>query len=151
MRRTITFISSWISTLMASNSLAIVSSLLKYCCMMSIRFIYDMEKFLGQKNLVGKSFVNILFLKNLPNPMCSGVFSNNNELTVKQALNHEVSSFVFLLGVVCSGSNFIVVRLHFYHVDESPQFLRLQESLHLEPSQHVILTFKFCDEWAHNV
>jgi hypothetical protein len=27
----------------------------------------------------------------------------------------------------------------------------LQESLHLEPSQHVILTFKFCDEWAHNV
>jgi hypothetical protein len=82
--------------------------------------------------------------------MCNGLFSNNHELIVKQALDQEVPSLVFLLAVVGSASNFIVVRLHFYHVDESPQFLRLQESLHLEPS-HVILTFKFCDEWAHNL
>jgi len=78
-------------------------------------------------------------------------FLNNHDLIVEQALDQEVPSLVFLVGVVGSGSNFIVVWLHFYHVNESSQFLHLQESLHLEPSQHVILTFKIFDEWAHNL
>ncbi len=65
----------------AFNSVLLSPRLVDSTC--SFVFIYDMENFLGQKNLVGKTFVNILFLKNLLDPMCSGLFSNNTWLSSK--------------------------------------------------------------------